>query len=111
MSHLLVRAVPCLVVPRVGCVVRILDCRLPGGLSLGSSPALVLALGWCSLRIAAVIGGGVAEVGCAVVIGVLLGVGCPARRNILSASKIERKNNLRVGPGGAWLLLSLLLLP
>jgi hypothetical protein len=28
-------------------------------LSLGSSPALVLALGWCSLRIAAIIGGGV----------------------------------------------------
>jgi hypothetical protein len=43
-------------------------------LSLGSSPALVLALGWCSLRIAAVIGGGVAVVGCAVVIGVLSGV-------------------------------------
>jgi len=45
-------------------------------LLLGSSPVLVLALGWCSLRIAAVIGGGVAVVGCAVVMGVLQGVGC-----------------------------------
>ena len=45
-------------------------------LSLGSSPALLLTLGWCSLCIAAVIGDGVAVVGCAVVIGVLPGVGC-----------------------------------
>ena len=41
---------------------------------LGSSPALVLALGWRSHRIATVIGGGVAVIGCAVVIGVLPGV-------------------------------------
>ena len=58
--------------------------------SLSSSPVLVLTLGWCSLRIAAVVGGSVAVVGCAVVIGVLLGVGCsPACRNITSAPKNE----------------------
>jgi hypothetical protein len=43
-------------------------------LSLCSSSALVLTLGWCSLRIAAA-GGGVAVVVRAVVIGMLLGVG------------------------------------
>ena len=70
--------------------------------SLGSSPVLLLALGWCSLCIAAVIGGGVAVIGCAVVIGMprcRLHRG-RARRNIISALKIERKNNSRVGPGG-----------
>ena len=56
---------------------------------------LVLVLGWYSLRIAAVIGDGVAVVGRAVVIGVLPGVGY-----IISALKIGRKNNSRVGPGG-----------
>jgi hypothetical protein len=40
-----------------------------------------------------------AVVGCAVIIGVLPGVGCPARRNILSALKIERKKLLTGGTG------------
>ena len=56
---------------------------------------LVLVLGWYSLRIAAVIGGGVTVVGRAVVIGVLPGVSY-----VVSALKIERKNDSRVGPGG-----------
>ena len=64
-------------------------------LSLGSSPMLVLTLGWYSLRIAAVIGGVVAVIGHAVVIVMLPGVGY-----IISALKIERKSNSQVSLGG-----------
>ena len=97
------RVVPCFVIPCIDCIycphpLTVVPAQC---LSLGSSPALLLTLGWCSLCIAVVIGDGVAVVGCAVVIGVLLGVGCsPARRNIISALKMERKNNSRVGPEG-----------
>ena len=86
-SPLLAGAVPCLVVPRVGCVVPIPLSRPPGGCPSAPLP-LVFAPGWYSLRIATVTGGSVAVVGHAVVTDVLPGVGY-----VISALKIERKNN------------------
>jgi hypothetical protein len=76
---LLVGAVPCLAVPHAPChqlchphpIVSCLAVTPAWWLSLGSSPALVFALDWWSLHIAAVMGDGVSVV----VHSVLLGVG------------------------------------
>jgi hypothetical protein len=73
------------------CWLHLTYCMPAQWLLLSSSPMLVLTLGWCLLCIATVIGG-VALIGCAVVIGVLPGVGSSsACQNLISALKNKIK--------------------
>ena len=90
----------CSPLPVIACVSRVVP--IPSVAPGDCRSAPVLALSWCSHRIAAVIGG-VAVIGCAVVVGVLPGVVCTAVLLVetsLVLLKLKEKNNSRVGPGG-----------